>query len=646
MKLNRSLLLLLSFVLPLSSCGGTSSMEESSFPSESLDNSLDSGLDSIVSSDSSFDSSFSNSSIDSEEDNLLTFDEAVDLLLGCRAYEGSISSEIRTETYTRGSYVKQDKEVLSVFLDGSSLGKGELSTSISSKVTAYDHRVEFQTERFRGSDGSVVSLERRIEATEYSDSSHDSEASKQYVLPSNASSDGFADGSYIYESEKPYSATLGLSKEYAILVAGMGASPYLSQKGILGFEIEEGETSTTYSMEGSYSLTEDYLETTYTYSSSFVLSSKGLEEFTYSLSQTDTEMEDKNNTTTGITSISGSLVYETRDPVPSGVMKASDFFLESVEEVSLLDSSRNVIENPNAIYYGSTMYLFGYPLRYTPSKVLGLNEYILTPFSSNNEEVVELEVTSSGSYFLVKGSGSAELTFAYIGLDNEGIYDVCYVSTNITVIPSPIASVRFSSLFTPEVTENTLLMGRTYRQNLIISPSYGVGTLLATSSDPEVLSVTLSSGTLAFTPHKEGSVVIRVECQESPEVYCEETLTVQEPIEGGEIPALLASYSWYYKDIYDWEVTFHFDELGNVTYSYVNTMGPVEGKASYSISLFGNIILSSFEANNEADASVDDILFIRFGENGGVLTEVEGVYKLAFESETMYKTYTLTGTKK
>ncbi|MGN1261701.1 MAG: hypothetical protein ACI4UT_01365, partial [Candidatus Enteromonas sp.] len=317
----------------------------------------------------------------------LSFEETADILLSCVDAEGLVSAETRKETTSRDAFFKVDEASLSLYKDSSSFARGSISTSEEGQIKTYARKVDFGYEKIRGTDTNVYDLKRRYEAKIFDgDDARDDVAYKMYVFESQKEAAGFAEGTYLLEKDAALYSSFRLVEETIDFLSLLASSPYLSQMGIAGYAVTyEGDVA-SFSLKGSYSLTEEHIKSTYSYEHSFRvdLSLNRLLSFASLVEQGDVNVQDASDSTLATSKIEGSLVYGEKLEAPESIMQAKDYFLESISEVALLDASRKEIEDLKGVALGSTTYLFAKPKAYDPSSARDVSEYSLAPVSSTS----------------------------------------------------------------------------------------------------------------------------------------------------------------------------------------------------------------------------------------------------------------------
>lgn len=611
----------------LAACAGpapvSSSSPEPSLPSESA---------------TSAGTASSSSASSSEAEKSLSFAEAIDLLLSIEQSETGIRKETRISRSGRDAFEKEEVETLLLHEDGTSSSTGEIFQT-GKEAIPFARRVEFVPEKIRGTDGKVYEMTRRYEVQDFADPSGTKSdlAYKLYVLPSLESAEGFPEDSYILEADKALESTLRLQREFIETVAALSSSPYLPQVGVTGFDASPTAQGILYRMEGSYSLTEEYIRTDYLYRSSFTLSPDKARvlSFSHRIETKDVNVADPADFSVAFTETSASFEYGDALPIPEGALDTSEYFLRQVERIELLDSAREPLEG-NACALGATSYLFARPSAYSPASASDIDEYSLTPHSTSSPETIAIETSGNKSYFAPKALGKSTIGFVYYGLGEDGVYDLQEIAVEIEVVAASIQSLSLGGIFTPSVSDATLILGKTYRQTVSKSPSYAQGNILAVSSDPNVIEVEIHQGTLTLTPLASGVATIDVYVEGSPEIKASETLRVADPISPENLPALLSSGPWHYKDLYNWETTFYFEKDGAGRYDVVSGSFKGTGTFSWTTTLKGSLTLKGFQGDEA------DFLQLRFGSAPGTVTVGSEKTTLSFECEELYKTYVLT----
>ena len=628
--------------LPLCLLGLLCSCGQGPTPAPSSEETRPDSSESSVSPEESSPSNDESSSSLEDRPSSLSFQDAADILLSCVNNEGFASEETRVETTSRDAFSKVDEASLSLFKDDSSLAQGTISTSDAGITATYARKVDYGYEKIRGTDTNVYDLKRRYEAKIFDgDDKANDVAYKMYVFHNENEAAGFEEGSYLLQKDAPLYATFRLVEETIDFLALVASSPYLSQMGIVGYAVSYDGEAASFSLNGRYSLTEEGIRSTYAYAHSFRvdLALRRLLSFSSLVEQEDVSLEDASDKTVARSKVEGSLTYGEKAEAPVDAMQAKDYFLTSIEEVALLNASREEIVDETGIALGSTSYVFAKPKVYLPSTARDVSEYSLTPVSSTSSAVIALEETAGGNYFSVVGAGEATLRFAYYGLSDLGVYEVCYLDVPVRVYEAEIESVSFSSILSPEASDNTLLVGRTYKQTCYVSPSYARGSLEAVSSDPTVLKVTIENGTLSLTPKAKGSATIRVSVAGKPGVFNEETFDVIDPISPESLPSLLQEKPWSIDEsTYGWTATFTFLSDGKGKIHFVDNVGPVEGTFTYAVTLKGNVSIKGIKMEV---TSLNSDLAVRFSENAGVVTMTKTMYKISFASDTMVRNYVL-----
>lgn len=600
-----------------------------------------------VSSVSSPESSVAPTPSSSEEvvDKTMTFEKAADLLTkGFAVKEGKSSSETLTTVTGRDGHNTTTAIEASLFNDGTS--RADATVESESGSYTYQRRSGVVSDRINYG-GSISEYRLFAEVTDYSDPAKKDEATKQYIFDSDAEakSYGLTDG-YVLRGQENFYSSLQLTQKLYLYVATLATSAYVSQIGVKGFAYDYDENENcVFTTNVQYSYTEEGIIEEFTYTASFTTDRTWdkLLSFNLLMSQKETRENDPNDTSTYTETNQGSITYGTKGAVSEGSINIEDYFLESLTDVNVLDDQRRVVEGAT-IYYGSCHYIFASPKTYLPAKAANVNEWTLTPIASSNEDVVSLTSDNSGSYFEIEAVGTVTLTWEYLGKNSSGVWGVMTLAKEITIDYAPITEIAFTQNFTPSVSNNALTAGNIYTQMISISPSYGKGTIVASSSDPETLVVSIeqtgSYVSLKLVPLKSGRVTVTAKVEGNDSTLISETFTIA-AIPAADIPNILTAADWSINDIYlgTFVLTFAANNTGTWAWDYTDSnKNPAheEGEFVWTIKNGKVQITSFFNSNDEEDTYLNR----HFAESAGLLTMTpEGGYALTFGSDTYSKDY-------
>ncbi|MBQ2052891.1 MAG: hypothetical protein II494_04335, partial [Bacilli bacterium] len=227
---------------------------------------------------------------------------------------------------------------------------------------------------------------------------------------------------------------------------------------------------------------------------------------------------------------------------------------------------------------------------------------------------------------------------------SNNIWEFKTITKEVTIDYAPITEIAFTNQFSPAVTNNALTAGNIYTQRITINPSYGKGTIVASSSDTDTLVVSIDQSgsyvSLKLVPLKSGTAVVTVKVEGNDSTAISETFRIA-AIPAADIPNILTAASWSINDLYLDTITLTFaaNNTGTWTWDYTdNSNNPVheEGDFAWTIKN-GRVKITSFFNSNDEEY---EYLNNHFAESAGLLAMTpDGGYSLTFGSETYMKDY-------
>ncbi|MCR5091970.1 MAG: hypothetical protein K6B51_04685 [Bacilli bacterium] len=579
------------------------------------------------------------------EDHTMTFSAVVDLLSkGIAVKEGKASSESLTTTTGRDGHNTITSLQASLFNDNTSRVDGTV-TSETANYT-YQKRAGVVKDKINYG-GSISELELFATATDYGDPNKKDEATKQYIFNTDAEAkaNSVSDG-YILKGQENFYSSLQLTQKLYLYAGTLATSAYVSQTGVKGFDYAYDENEDCiFSTNVSYSYTEEGIIEEITYTASFKMD-KGwdkLKSIDLTMVQKETRENDPTDTSTYTDKSQGSIVYGTKGAVSEGSINVNDYFMSDVTEIDILNDQRQVVEN-STIYEGTSHYIFALPKTYTPATAADVSEWSLTPVASTNEDIVECVSDNSGSFFEIQDVGTVTLTWEYLGKNSNNIWEFKTITKEVTIDYAPITEIAFTNQFSPAVTNNALTAGNIYTQRITINPSYGKGTIVASSSDTDTLVVSIDQSgsyvSLKLVPLKSGTAVVTVKVEGNDDTAISETFRIA-AIPAADIPNILTAASWSINDLYLDTITLTFaaNNTGTWIWDYTdNSNNPVHEQGDFAWTIKnGRVKITSFFNSNDEEY---EYLNNHFAESAGLLAMTpDGGYSLTFGSDTYMKDY-------
>ncbi|MBP5091025.1 MAG: hypothetical protein J6328_00480, partial [Bacilli bacterium] len=522
--------------------------------------------------------------------------------------EGGASSETKIETQGRDAYISTTTENAILYKDGSSSVSGTIESG--EKTIAFKKRAIEKKERY-SVDNAIADYTFFTRVTDYEGTEKKDEVSKEYVFntDSEAKSAGLTSG-YVLKSQEQFLSSLQLTETLYSYVGVLATSPYVSQLNSRGFYFHSVEEGVKYETEVEYSYTEEGIIQSVNYTGSFLLDKDELKLLSIDLTitQTETRVGDESDTSTYRDHIVGTITYGAKSAPGEGLLDVDDYFLTSLEEADILNDQRILVPN-GSISYGTSHYVFASPKTYSPAKAANISEWTLTPISSSNEEAISLVEDNSGSYFEIEGVGTATLTWAYFGKNDSNVWELKEYSQEVSIVEAQIEEIAFTDLFTPTVASKTLTAGTIYSQRIEIRPSYGKGIIVASSNDPETLSVSVDqSGSycaIKLMPLKAGTATVTVMVEGNESTAISETFTIV-AIPEADIPDILTASPWTMNDLYmgEFTLTFNDDKTGAWTWNYTdNGKNPVSETGDFFWKIQnGRVKITGFLSNDAEDS--------------------------------------------
>ena len=500
-------------LLALVSCGGESQPSSSSTSTPSTDSSV-------------------SSSEPLPQGEKLTVNVAATLLESLAQKETESSSRANVKTVTPINESKTTREEShTLYKDGSSSYEGKVSKG--EKVDAFQGR-KLQREDTFLSNG-VASKKNRLYWAEKHENSFaiDQETSCRIY---EVLEDGQESSSpYIPASSASFTLTAMVSGSVHDFLASVASDVNL-QSAMPYFYKTESEGTSYYDFNASYSYSGDLGDTVQIdYEIHFSVKDDVLVSGSYISGMTDSRGNEDPYIKS--TSYEGSLSYGERSSFPiEGLLDVNSFLLSSVSDIQI-HSSGNGGDIVKGNISKNSYYVSASPKTYLPETAL---TGLLAPISSTDESVLKV---GNGYAIEVKGkTGSATITFAYEGRNEDGVFEKKTIQKELIV--SGVAPKEFKVTEDELIVGSTLVVGESYETSLTLS-SGSDSTLEVTSSDPEAVAVSLNNkGNLVMEAKKAtASVTVTVTPVAAPDLAKTFTYKVEEKKNSQEM--LLAHYFKY-----------------------------------------------------------------------------------------------------
>jgi hypothetical protein len=370
---------------------------------------------------------------------------------------------------------------------------------------------------------------------------------RRYIVEEGDDVSDLDSDSYIYS--KDYASTCSTGGSYEI--ASFAYTDLYANSALIGTTLKAKSSTNSdgdkvYSVDVSYSAPGDNLDVTdyTTIKFNAVLNNDSSYIKSASFSSQLKEQNNADPTDFYLTSSAKTFdfTYGTRSDVPSkGLLKVGDYFVESISDVDVTDSSGKVLD-ASKITFGSVTYLFGTGKGVLPTTAISSDLYNV---GSSDSAVVKY--TSDG-YFEIVGLGKATLSFSYYGCNYAGIYQTYVLKKEVIIVGSSVTdiSVGYSSDFY----DDTLYTNTTYTLNVSVLPSSVSQLYTFTLNDSSLADVSVNEdNALVIKPLKVGTLEITLASSLDPSITKKLTYTIEE--NEVDYSSFLLAHSYKYVTLYE-----------------------------------------------------------------------------------------------
>lgn len=497
-------------------------------------------------------------------------------------YEAGSASTEKSKDTTSTSGVTTTKEVTNkIYADSTSSSIGSV-TKVDSKETLGEdsfsgRRLVKDIKIGAGENYNTYSMFYEVEDyvnDTFANAAYSDVAARMYVFNTDAeaSKAGLSKGEYLLSSDTGAALSSQLAyASYSFLSTNFINNPYAIQAGADSFTKIEGDDGVTYSIETTYSVDGDLNDTiNYSIKMALKFDEEGkLLNYKNEYEVDDVNKEDPTDHYVSSTVSEGSIEYLAKEASFSGIpFEVEDYFLQSVKDITVLNSSVPRTEESPTAFPLSSSFLFATPKDYEPAKTIDVDENTLTRVSSTNKNVITL--TDDG-YFETKAAGETTLRFSYFGKNDKGVYEEMFIDKVINVVTGTPTAINLL-LTTPDDYVNSngdheLLVGTSYSMNVTVSPSSTDQTITASSSAKDVLAASVDAKKVILEPLKAGKTTLTVASASTPKIAAARNYEIYERKADTEIASLIQSKTWTFSSIYGKDIitlTFLSDGLGKL----------------------------------------------------------------------------------
>lgn len=626
MKSSKPIALLLLSASLLVGCANNNNNGGSGSSSSDASTSKQASSDSKGSSNSS---SGDNSSSDIEDDKI-SVEDAYYQIAKAQAQELGGASSTHFETESKGSRLTNStSETYTTYADGSTSSSGTYTRKEEGKddvTSTFKRFAGKQTDTYE-IDGENQSYDMFVQVADFSDdsssnSSYSDSASKKFIVASEDDIGNLEEGEYILASDFGLYASANLTAKLAnFLASNVVGNVYAEQCGATKVLYKlDSENNWNYSLSYSYDYNESGQNVATVVSLSYVLSFDHTRLLSYStLNQvTYTNTEDPTDFSVSSLKESGSIEYGTRtETMGPDVLNPDDYFLQSVTEVALnarmaTDWTKYAkVEYKDGGYALSTSYsqIYGLANTYTPSKALSLD---LSPTASSNEDVIALE----DGIFVIKGEGSADLTFSYYRkMPSTGVYKLTSIKAkSVTIAAAKAEKIDFVSKGDIYLHQG-LAIGSTYTWNYRVTPAQADQAVNVASSSEDILEASFATnGTITLKPKAEGAVTVTLTSTSEPSVSASKTFYVLPDMD---FASFLSNHTFTNTNPYGTTRVLTFDGEGNGTAKVSSSSSSTSVTDTFSYTLSGSEITFDYDSSSGLSSFEDGRIIARLDEKTG-----------------------------
>ena len=536
------------------------------------------------------------------KDGAVSFDDIPTLLTKLFANEVAYANHghIKTENQVNGVLTTVEEDV-DVYKDGTSGATGTIKR-VDANITTndtYKRRNTIIKEKYEV-DGSVYEYPMFVSVSDYEKgnmgNSYQDKATKLFIVSEeDATSGELSSDTYITPTETEQNLSPLVTWNYYYKLAGyLLNDPYATQTNVKEFSYSAmSNGNIVYNCIVGYQVEGDYNDVAfYSQNYQFITDAKQTRFISGSISYfySDVNKDDIDDYYESQENYTVSLDYEATTDVPEDVLDVNEYFLSDITDIEVFykTGKGEALDPDNIVLDYNNNYLFARAKTYAPAKALDLS---INNVSSSNENVVALE----SNYFVMKGAGTTTLQFNYYGKDTDGVYRLKTIEKTITVVlPEPVG-IRLIGSMNPTVVNNTLMVGKTYTFNVMVTPYTATQNVkILSNSNTEVLDASIENNTVTLVAKAEGAITLILAVEGYESVTTSFTFNVVETIT--DYTTLIVGKNYYVDGVYGYTftMTFNNDGTGTRITNFVETGTTKEDTFSYTIDSEGHIIFDSW----------------------------------------------------
>ncbi len=468
------------------------------------------------------------------------------------------------------------EETYLTYKDGSTTSSGTYTKKEEGHEDQIDTFKRIATavaETYEDASGSQTTYNMFVSALDFtndnagSNPTYQDSASKIYILDSASEAGNLDEDQYIVSSDFALYCSANLTGKLAnFLASNVVDNVYAEQCGATSITPSIGtDGSWNYSLAFSYSYDEDGETVASEIKAEYTLSEDKSRLLSFSTSSKTTySREGEDDEAISLTASSGIITYGDRTKkMADDVLNPEDYFLAEVKNVGLKaqDGFKYVTVLPDMTNDGYSVpntcsKITGYACKAKPEKTIDTS---LVPYATSNPDIVALE----DGEFVIKALGKCSLTFSYYKKDSAtGVYKFTTVrASNVSIKTAAPEKIGFAVMSTINK-ELSLIKGETYTWEYYVSPAKASSDVTVTSSNPDVLSVSLEDGNLKLEAKAEGAATITLASLTDPSITASKNFYVLGDMD---YVSFLTSHTFYSKNPYGTELTIKFNADGTGT---------------------------------------------------------------------------------